>query len=112
MDRRRKEKESYYLKKSNIENYKKQLDNNNNKFYEKTRFQNLYNRLIVYDSNEFHKANNLYAGKNADDRLTLVFFISGISSTKTKYPLERIKDNENYDTAINYRIDFLKNENT
>jgi len=104
------EKECYNEQKSNIKNYKKQLENNNNKFYEKTRFQNLYNRLIVYDSNEYHKANNLYAGKNVDDRLTLVFFISGINSTKTKYPIERIKDYENYDTAINYRIDFLKNE--
>ena len=72
----------------------------NNKFIEKTRFQNIYNRMISYDTQEFHRANNFFS--NGDDRLTLVYFIKDIKVSKN--PLDRIKDNENYDNFILERI--------
>lgn len=106
------EKMAFYRdKKSLSENYLKQLKSNNNKFYEKTRFQNVYNRLVMYDANEYHKANSFNTGENVDDRMTLVFFFSGIKSEKTKYPIERVKDKENFDDALKYRLEYLKNEN-
>jgi hypothetical protein len=55
-------------------------------FIEKVRFENIYNRLIMYDTKEFHAANSYYTSK--DNRLTLGFFIAGIKPNK--WPLERI----------------------
>tara|TARA_B100000029_G_scaffold238127_1_gene235213 strand:- start:15750 stop:16544 length:795 start_codon:yes stop_codon:yes gene_type:complete len=56
-------------------------------FIEKIRFQNVFNRMIMYDANEFHAANSYYT--EGDPRLTLVFFIGGIEGTE--FPRERIK---------------------
>ncbi|MGB0405005.1 MAG: ATP-binding protein, partial [Fusobacterium sp.] len=39
---------------------------NQNLFYEKSRFQNIYNRMIAYDASEFHRANNFTT--NTDKR--------------------------------------------
>ena len=49
--------------------------------------------MIVYDTNEFHRANNYYSGTEKESRLTLVFFIEGIQMKET-YPLQRVKDIE------------------
>ena len=61
-------------------------------FIEKTRFANIYNRMIMYDTNEFHRANNYYSGKGKDNRLTLVFFIGGL--IVNEYPLKKVKNRE------------------
>ena len=57
-------------------------------FIEKVRFENIYNRLIMYDTREFHAANSYYTSK--DNRLTVTFFISGIKANK--WPLERVRE--------------------
>ena len=44
--------------------------------FEKTHeIDNVYNRLILYNSNYFHSASNLFCN-NFDPRLTQVFFMS------------------------------------
>jgi len=70
-------------------------------FIEKTRFANIYNRMITYDTNEFHRANNFYNGDGKDHRLTLVFFIGGLGTGRAdgrkdevSYPLEKVKGGE------------------
>ena len=70
-------------------------------FIEKTRFANIYNRMIMYDINEFHRANSFYNKDGKDARLTLVFFIGGLDAGK--YPLERIRE-KNCDEFIEYQI--------
>ena len=37
---------------------------------------NVYNRLIMYDGNPFHRANHFHTGQN--ERLTLVWFIKNL----------------------------------
>jgi hypothetical protein len=59
-------------------------------FIEKVRFENIYNRLIMYDAKEFHASNSYYTSK--DNRLTLGFFIGGIRANK--WPLERVREIE------------------
>ena len=86
-----------YDEKYHIEEYNKHLDN----FIETTRFQNIFNRMIMYDPNEFHRANSYYVGSEDESRLTLVYFIGGIEAGST--PLNRIKYEE-YDSFIDYRI--------
>jgi len=96
----------YLNQKINEQDYEKEITQLNNKFIEKTRFNNLYNRMIAYDSNEWHRANKL---KSKNDRLTMVFFISDIElSEKTNtrlFPVERI--NDEYDNNIEKRIKLL-----
>jgi len=96
------------------EEYIKELETHNNKFYEKTRFQNIYNRLVMYDSSEYHRANNFFTGTN--DRLTLVFFLSGVragstESRSSRYPQTRVVDPHNFDDRLRSRINSLKEEN-
>lgn len=93
------------------EEYIKELEEHNNKFYEKTRFQNIYNRLIMYDSSEYHRANNFYTGNN--DRLTCVFFLKGVKAGSTeertsRYPQNRVVDAHNFDDRLKSRIRSLR----
>ena len=69
------------------EEVKEKWEKHRSCFIEKTKFKNIYNRLIMYDSKEFHAANSYYTSK--DNRLTLGFFIGGIRANK--WPLERIR---------------------
>ena len=82
------------------EDYTEALKRNNDKFYETVRFQNIYKRLIIYDAQEYHRANSFDIGDS--DRLTLVFFIGGISCD-TLLPRERVI-NEDFDTTIESAI--------
>ena len=71
----------------NDEEIKEQWEKHRSCFIEKLRFENIYNRLIMYDAKEFHAANSYYTSK--DNRLTLGFFLGGIQANKM--PLQRIK---------------------
>lgn len=81
------------------EYYTNQYEKHESFFLEKTRFQNVFNRLIMYDPNEFHRANN-YFSTETESRLTLVYFIGGLKAGR--YPMERIK-NEEYDSFIDFK---------
>ena len=70
------------------EEIKEKWERHRSCFIEKVRFENIYNRLIMYDTKEFHAANSYYTSK--DNRLTLGFFIGGILANKM--PLQRIKE--------------------
>ena len=72
-------------------------------FMEKVKFQNIFNRLITYDTNEWHRANSYYNDDGENARLTLVFFVGGLSV----HPLKRMNNSE-YETLIKLRIE---NEN-
>jgi hypothetical protein len=72
------------------EEIKEKWEKHRSCFIEKVRFENIYNRLIMYDPKEWHGATNYYTPKNKDDRFTLLFFITGIKVNK--WPLERIRN--------------------
>ena len=80
-------KEDLYLNDSVDEKkWDKMIEKNYSDFDETIRFNNIYNRLICYDTFSWHSAMSTNAG--VDDRLTLVFFIRGIQSSM--YPIERM----------------------
>jgi hypothetical protein len=56
-------------------------------FIEKTRFQNIFNRVIMYDTAEWHRANSFFNDDGESARLTLVFFVGGIN----EHALKRVK---------------------
>jgi len=68
--------------------YEKTLTKYEENFIETIRFQNVYNRLIIYDTSDYHRANSFYSEK--ENRSALVFFIKGIEYNG-RLPLERIK---------------------
>ncbi len=122
----KKEHENTYLKFSNNphkhamyngmridkEEYKNALHQHNDKFLETLKFGNVYNRLIVYGSQEYHRANSFVT--NSEDRMTLVFFMNGIKSgtddRTSRYPLSRVKDSENFDQNLKARIKYLNSK--
>ena len=80
-------KEDLYLNDSVDEKkWDKMIEKNYSDFDETIRFNNIYNRLICYDTFSWHSAMSTNAG--VDDRLTLVFFIRGIQASM--YPIERM----------------------
>lgn len=70
-----------------INEYNKAISDNENIFQETTRYSNVYNRMIAYDSCEFHRANSF--DTNSKNRLTIVGFINGIEMEEM--PLERVR---------------------
>jgi len=82
---------------SNGEEYTQDYLEQQESLTEKFRFQNIFNRMIMYDSAEWHGANSYYHEDGKDPRLTLAFFIVGIESDigyggpKSEYPLKRVK---------------------
>ena len=83
------------------EEYTKSYIEHRECFSEKLRIYNIFNRLIMYDTREFHRANSYYNGDGKDARLTLAFFMGGIRGSE--YPLKRIKNNE-YESIIKDQI--------
>jgi len=88
------------------DDYNEAVKKHNDRFVETIRVQNIYNRMITYDSNHFHKANSFFTG--TEDRMTLVFFIKNINVDK--FPVERTYDDFNFDSSLQRRINYLNNE--
>jgi hypothetical protein len=60
-------------------------------FTETMNVENIYNRIILYEGHEFHKANNFFGTSIEDSRLTLVFFVKNINANKAfSVPKNRI----------------------
>jgi hypothetical protein len=88
--------EGWYSKDGSFNNgdeYRKLYLEQQKSFVEKLRFQNIFNRMITYDTMEWHSANSYYHQDEKDHRLTLAFFIGGIESD-SEFPLKRA-NNEN-----------------
>jgi hypothetical protein len=93
----------YKNKQFNEKIYKKQLLLNNSMFIEKTRYNNVYNKMICFDAQEFHGANGFYNEKN-QERLTMVFFVRNITFSEEP-TLKRFRnDNYNIDENIESTI--------
>ena len=91
------------------EEYTKNLIKHEENFSEKIRFQNIFNRLILYDTCEWHRANSYYNGDGKDARLTLAFFVGGINEDvpvheqRSISPLKRTKNSE-FESVIKLQI--------
>lgn len=83
-------------------NYRKHEEN----YIETARFQNIYNRLVVYDAQSYHRANSFYS--DGEDRLTLVTFVNGIKSTQM--PLQRVRGGQssNIDQVIEKNMENME----
>jgi hypothetical protein len=80
---------TYY--KNNIEpdNYEKVIQENNSLFVDTINVSNIYNRLIMFDSDSYHRANNFHS-YDKEPRLTCCFFVNNLLSS-CLFPLERMR---------------------
>jgi hypothetical protein len=78
-----------FYKDNNDVDYDNLLDAHNNAFTETVRFNNVYNRLICFDTQVAHKANSFCAG--SEPRLTQVFFLEKFESDHSLTPIQRHK---------------------
>lgn len=69
--------------------YELSILNNNNKFEEIIRVENLYNRIVLFEGNQFHGVPSFYTSSN-EPRLTQVFFVHRVESD-SQYPVVRSK---------------------
>ena len=77
--------EKFELYKSN--KYTESKNTINNMFTETVRVNNVYNRLLVYEAEQFHGGQGFFGYNNTDSRLTQVFFIKTLDTDS--YPLKR-----------------------
>jgi len=87
------------MTKKDLADYEVLVNDVNSNFNETTRFNNVYNRLITYNGNEYHKCNSFFTGEK--ERLTLVFFVGQIQSSSF-YPIQKlnsIKTNFSHDNT-------------
>lgn len=83
-----KAKEDLYTKNIyNAKEYKKEYEFSCSQFTQTTKINNVYNSMVMYDGNTWHKTDNMIAGKK--ERLTLNWFLYDIKATS--FPMERFR---------------------
>lgn len=73
----------YADKEVDIEMYRTAREENNSKFYKTLDISNVYNRLVVYNAQDFHKENKFFGNTNNTSRMTMVFFGKFINNIST-----------------------------
>jgi hypothetical protein len=68
--------------------YRNSIISHNNNFTKTLEFKNVYNRMIFYDSMNYHKENSFFA-HDSEPRLTQVFFIKFVEYDQL--PIDRAK---------------------
>lgn len=70
------------------ETYKKEREENNNKYKKSISIENVYNRAVIYPSNYLHAENNFFGTTKEDSRLVAIFFLRYVASNAT-FPIDR-----------------------
>ena len=76
-------KHKMYLEKD--KKMKKFQDENNNQFKETVRINSQFNRLVMFDSSNWHKANQFKEDDVDEERLTLICFFTNLRNNKTNF---------------------------
>ncbi len=96
-------KKAFYSKNNiDLDEYEKEYNKLHEKFEPITIVKNIYNRLIMFDSKEYHAANQYFT--DGDERLTFVFFFKNVQCNKK--PLDVLHES---DTDIENEIIKIKN---
>lgn len=84
-------KENFYKTKLNSDEENVYLNENNNRFEKILTIDSRFNRLFLFDSNNFHAAENFNEENINEDRLTLITFFKNIKGNRNKYPLSEMR---------------------
>ncbi len=85
---RQDKKHEFYKDGIKSEEYEREMNKFNNMFLETVNVKNVYNRLILFDGNSWHGAQNYYTSTNP--RLTLNIFVNYVASV-SRSPLDRVR---------------------
>lgn len=72
-------------------NENKYLNENNEKFDKILTIDSKFNRLLLFDSNQYHAAEKFKEQDIDEDRLTLITFFTNISGNCNKYPITEMR---------------------
>jgi Family of unknown function (DUF6445) len=86
-----KSKHTFYRNRIKTEQYIKDKKEANAMFYETVNVSNIYNRLVIFDGEEYHGANQFFGTNSQDSRLLLSFFVNRVSLLNTEPPIIRMK---------------------
>jgi hypothetical protein len=86
-----KDKEEKYKNQNLIEKENKLLLENNDRFEKTMNFNSKFNRLILFDGNQYHAAEKFNEENVTEDRLTLITFFSIINGEDIKFPISEMK---------------------
>jgi len=82
-------KESY--KNINFKDESKYLKENNDLFEKNLTIDSKFNRLVMFDSNQFHGADKFKDDKNDNERITLITFFYSLNCQYIKYPITEMR---------------------
>jgi len=86
-----KEKQDMYLNKD-VKNGLKGLKINNDQFEKTLTIKSKFNRLVLFDANQFHAADSFTEKENEnEERFTLITFFSSLITHNIKYPIPEMK---------------------
>jgi hypothetical protein len=86
-----KDKKEEMYKTLNLKNGLKYLKQNNDLFEKNLTVNSKFNRLFLFDSNQFHAADKFKDNQNNDERLTLITFFDSLTANNIKYPIPEMK---------------------
>lgn len=84
------EKRQSYINLNKLEEYKNFKKENNNQFSKIVTVDSKFNRLFCFEGGTYHGVDNFVNDKNQEDRLTMILFISNIT-TEHNFPITRSK---------------------
>jgi hypothetical protein len=85
-------KQEYYKNTEKIKTEEeKYLKENNDQFEKTLTLNSRFNRLILFDSSNFHAAEKYGEEKINEDRLTLITFFTDINGNENKYPISEMR---------------------
>ena len=87
----------------NKDKYNEEIRNYNDRFNVVSKFNNVYNRMVMWSGSEYHGANS-FEGFNGEERLTLLFFINGIT-VDSPSPIDYVRE---IDEVIESKIKNIK----
>lgn len=76
-----------------INEYRIAREKNNNGFIKTTDISNLFNRLVIFPGNVFHRENKFFGETLDNSRLTLVFFVTLETFNDTLSPIQKSLNN-------------------
>jgi hypothetical protein len=84
-------KNSFYQKNIKSIRYDEERIECNSMFDETIKVNNLYNRCVMFNGNEYHGADTFFGSDSEDSRLTLVYFLSKVETDRPEnIPLYRM----------------------
>jgi hypothetical protein len=87
-----KSKQLFYRKQISGEEYFKDKQECNSMFDETVKVNNVYNRLVMFDGEVYHSANEFFGDNSNDSRLTIAFFVQKLEmNSPSTPPLVRLR---------------------